>query len=68
MPPLVFGRMKMQDVFQMREQEQKFMAYRHYAWPCFMTEFYGQEDIKKICMVFALTGSKRWSKVKLPAV
>ncbi len=47
MPPLVFGRMKMQDFFQMREQEQKFMAYRHYAWSCFMTEFYGQEDIKK---------------------
>lgn len=47
MPPLVFGHMKMQDVFQMREQEQKFMAYRHYAWPCFMTEFYGTRRYHK---------------------
>lgn len=47
MPPLVFGRMKMQDVFQMREQEQKFMACRHYAWPCFMPEFYGTRRYQK---------------------
>lgn len=47
MPPLVFGRMKMQDAFQMREQEREFMAYRSYAWLCFMSEFYGTRRYQK---------------------
>jgi len=47
MPPLVFGYIKMQGIFQMGWLEREFMAYRGYAGPCFMTEFYGTRRYQK---------------------